>query len=141
MNDSMQRPQSLLIVAGIYIGTCFVTAIVLNALSVLIAPPAFTLAARTWLASFLFVGAFTTTCCAGGLLGIWFIIASTDSSIRDHIKTAILVGIVSSGLFFIDLTVGSDGAMLSATLVTVLSVVIALVVKTYTRGRHLTESS
>ncbi len=105
MNDSMQRPQSLLIVAGIYIGTCFVTAIVLNALSVLIAPPAFTLAARTWLASFLFVGAFTTTCCAGGLLGIWFIIASTDSSIRDHIKTAILVGIVSSGLFFIEVVV------------------------------------
>ena len=139
MNNSMQRSPSLVIVAGVYLGTCFVTAEVLYGLSVLLVPPAFSLAAKTWMASFFFVGTVTAVCCGGGFLGIWFIMASIDRPIRDHIKTTILIGIVSSSIFAIDFTVGSDRIMLGATFVTVLSIVIAIVVRTYNRGRHLTE--
>ena len=83
MNNSMQRSPSLVIVAGVYLGTCFVTAEVLYGLSVLLVPPAFSLAAKTWMASFFFVGTVTAVCCGGGFLGIWFIMASIDRPIRD----------------------------------------------------------
>ena len=135
----MQRAKSISFVTACYFGACFVTAEILYGLSMLLAPPVFTLAADTWIASFLFVGTFTAICCAGGMLGIWFIIASTDSSVRDHVKTAILIGFVSSGIFAIDFTIGSDRIVLGATFVTVL-IVVALIVKTHTRRQHLTDA-
>jgi hypothetical protein len=89
------------------------------------------------MASFLFVGTVTAVCCAGGFLGIWAITASIERSIRDHIKTAILIGLVASGIFAINFSIGNDRLMLGATFVTVLSAVIALIVKTYARKPDL----
>ena len=138
MKNVMQRSKTITLVTACYFGACFLTAEVLYGLSILHAPPIFSLAPTTWLASFLFVGVFTAICCAGGLLGIWFIIVSTDSSVRDHMKTAMLIGVVSSGILAAHSTGGSDRIMLGATFVAVLSVVIALIVKTHSRGHELT---
>lgn len=139
MNDSMKRSQILAIVASVYFGTCFVTAIVLYGLLILVAPPAYSLATKTWMASFLIQGIGTAVCCAGGLLGIWFITAFIDSPIRDHITTAVLIGLVATGIF-IEFSVGNDRLTLGATFVTVLSAVIALIVKTYTRKPNSTRA-
>lgn len=139
MNDSMQRSQTLAIVAGFYFGTCFVTSVVVYGLLILVAPPPYSLAAKAWMASFLIQGISTAVCCAGGFLGIWFVAASTDRPIRDHIKTAVLTGLVATGIF-IEFSVGNDRLMLGATFVTVLSAVIALIVKIYTRKVNSTRA-
>jgi hypothetical protein len=105
----------------------------------LVAPPAFDLTAKAWMASFFFVGTVTSTCCAGGFLGIWFITESTDSSIRDHIKTAVLIGVLASSILTIDYSVGNDRLILGAAIVTVLSAVVALISKTYSRNPSSTK--
>ena len=131
MNDSMQRSHLLPIVAGVYFGTCFVTAVVWCGVLILIAPPAYSLAAKTWMASFFIQGFITAGCCTGGVLGIWLITASIDRPTSDHIKTAVLIGLVATAIL-IEFSIGKDRLMLGAMFVTVLSAVIALIVKTYT---------
>jgi hypothetical protein len=98
----------------------------------LVAPPAYSLTAKAWMASFLIQCIGTAVCCTGGFLGMWFITVSMDRPIRDHIKTAALIGLLATGIL-IEFSAGNDRLMLGATFVTVLSAVVALIVKTYTR--------
>ena len=134
MNKPFDSAKTLALPGLCYIATCFFTAMLLYAIALLVDPPSFRLVTTGWIASFLFVATYTAVCCAGGLLGIWWIIASTESPVVHHNKSAALIGLISAGAFITHFTIGEDRLVLGALFVAITSVVIALVVRTYARG-------
>ena len=116
-----------------YCVTCFLLAEALYLIALFFHPFEYTLALKTWIASFLFVGTTSTICCLGGLAGVWLLVASIHVSPKAHVKAAILVALVGCGFFFA-FTLGEDRVLLGSVVVTAASLTIAFLVRTYTHA-------
>ena len=134
MKTLNRQRQCLFITFMVYYITCFVTAQLLYYIMLAINPIAYQLQPKTWIASFLFIGATTTIFSSGGLAGIWLLTASATVPLKDHIKATTLIGIIGSGVFFFGFTLGKDHIWLGASFVAMVSIAIAVIVRTYMRA-------
>jgi len=117
----------------VYCATCFVLAEVLYVIALYLHPFEYTLAIKTWIASFLFVGTVSTICSLGGLVGLWLLVSSIHTSLKAQVKVAILMAVIACGFFFA-FTLGEDRLLLGAVVVSAASLTIAFITKTYTRA-------
>lgn len=119
--------REILVPSVAYCLSCFAIAHILYLIMLLIDPLTFHVSGQTLVVSFIFVGVITTVCCSGGLAGLWWLTYSTPASRRDHVKAAVLIGAVASGM----LTLAEDRLWLGAAFVAITTFAIAFVVKTY----------
>ncbi len=88
--------------------------------------------AQALLVSSLFVGLATTLFCAGGLAGVWVLAAGSDRSVVHHVLGGALIAAIASAVFTLGTSFGDDHLLLRACLVAAVSLMIALLVRTYT---------
>ncbi len=95
--------------------------------NVLIAP-------KTVLISSLFAGLFAGVFCSGGLLGLWFLVATSERTDNYRLVwVAALFGFVSVGILF-GFTVGDDHLVLGSLWVTAAGIAMAVAVKLCTNA-------
>lgn len=132
MKTQNRKRQRLFITFMVYCITCFVAAQILYCIMLAFNPVAYHLQPKTWIASFLFVGITTAIFSSGGLAGMWLLTSSAIVPLKDHIKATALIGIIGSGVFF-EFTLGEDHLWLGAIFVAMVSIAIAVIVRTYIR--------
>ncbi len=116
----------------VYCLACFVISQVFYRIMLTINPVPYQLGPRGWMASFLFVGVSTVVLCSGGMVGLWVLICSTTSQHKDHLKAAVLIGVITSSLMLLGFTMGEDKHLMLGTIfVSCTTLVFALVVKIY----------